>query len=116
MITEAVGALGVPVNVGLVDNTTDPVPVDVLVPVPPLTILNGVVKLKVPEDIAVAVIEPAAKSPLASRLTIVFAVLVDVAESTFDATVVIVDELTPPTVFIVAAPVTSAVPLNAGLV
>ena len=93
--------MGVPVNAGLVDNTNNPVPVAVLVPVPPLTILNGVVKLKVPDDIAVAVMVPAAKSPLASRLTIVFAVLDDVAESTFDATEVIVDESTPPTLFTV---------------
>ena len=37
-------------------------------------------------------------------------------QSTFDATVVIVDELTPPTLLTVAAPDTSAVPLNVGLV
>ena len=48
-----------------------------------------------------AVIAPAAKFPLPSLLTIVFAVLDDVAESTFDDTVVIVDELTPPTLFTV---------------
>jgi hypothetical protein len=46
----------------------------------------------------------------------VLAVLTDVAESTFDDTVVIVDELTPPTLLTVAAAVTSAVPLNVGLV
>jgi hypothetical protein len=45
-----------------------------------------------------------------------FAVLDAVAESTFDATVVIVEELTPPTLFTVAAAVTSCVPLNVGLV
>ena len=59
---------------------------------------------------------PAAKLPLTSLLTIVFAVLDDVAESTSDATVVIVDEFTPPTLFTVAAPVTSVVPLNDSLV
>ena len=112
----AVTAVGVPVSAGLVDNTTDPVPVDVLVPVPPLVIANGVVNVNVPDDIAVAVIVPASKLPLPSLLTIVFTVFDEVAESTFDATVVIVDELTPPTLFIVAAPVTSAVPLNAPLV
>ena len=112
----AVGAVGVPVNAGLVDNTTNPVPVELLVPVPPLAILNGVVKLKVPDDMAVAVIVPVAKSPLKSRLTIVLGVLIDVAEKTDDAIVVIVDDKTPPTLFIVAAPVTSDVPLNAGLV
>ena len=53
------------------------------------------VPLKVP------VIVPVEKPPLPSRLTIVFAVLTDVAESTLDATVVIVDELTPPTLFTV---------------
>ncbi|MFN6388498.1 MAG: hypothetical protein ACK4X2_09250, partial [Bacteroidota bacterium] len=112
----AVTAVGVPVSAGLVDNTNDPVPVEVFVPVPPLVIANGVVNVNVPDDIAVAVIVPASKLPLPSLLTIVFAVLDEVAESTFDATVVIVDELTPPTVLIVAAAVTSAVPLNVGLV
>ena len=97
----AVIAVGVPVKAGLVDNTNNPVPVAVLVPVPPLTILNGVVKLKVPDDIAVAVMVPAAKSPLLSLFTIVLTVLDDVAESTSDATDVIVDEFTPPTLFTV---------------
>ena len=61
-----------------------------------------------PDDtIDVAVIAPAAKFPLPSRLTIVFAVFDDVAEFTADATVVIVDELTPPTLFTVGK---SAVP------
>ena len=114
--TSAVIAVGVPVNAGLVDNTTDPVPVDVLVPVPPLVMANGVVNVNVPDDIAVAVIEPAAKLPLPSLFTIVLAVFVEVADSTSDATVVIVDEFTPPTLFIVAVPVTSCVPLNAPLV
>ena len=49
------------------------------------------VPLKVP------VIVPVEKSPLLSLFTIVLGVLVDVAESTFDTTVVIVDALTPPT-------------------
>jgi len=131
-VTSAVTAVGVPVNEGLVDNTTDPVPVAVLVPVPPLTILNGVVNVNevavivpvfneveemFPDDTTdVAVIIPAAKPPLPSLLTSVFAVLDAVAEFTDDATVVIVDELTPPTLFTVAAAVTSCVPLNAGLV
>jgi hypothetical protein len=106
----------VPVNEGLVDNTTDPVPVAVFVPVPPLAILNGVVKVNVPDDIAVAVMALAAKLPLPSRFTSVLAVLVAVAAFTVDATVVIVDDDTPPTLFTVAAAVTSAVPLNAALV
>ena len=105
----AVTAVGVPVKAGLVDNTTDPVPVDVFVPVPPLVIANGVVNVNVPDDIAVAVIVPASKLPLPSLLTIVPAVLDEVAESTFDATVVIVDEFTPPTVLIVV--VNDPVPL-----
>ena len=98
-----------PVNEGLEDNTTNPVPVAVFVPVPPLAMLNGVVKLKVPDDIALAVIVPAAKPPLPSLLTSVFAVFDEVAESTFDATVVIVDELKPPTLLIVV--VNDPVPL-----
>ena len=57
----AVTAVGVPVNAGDVDNTTDPVPVELLVPVPPLATLNGVVKLNVPDEIAVAVIVPTAR-------------------------------------------------------
>ena len=64
----------------------------------------------------VPVIMPVEKPPLASLLTIVFAVLDAVAEFTVEATVVIVDELTPPTLFTVAAAVTSCVPLKAGLV
>ena len=47
-----------PVKEGLADNTTDPVPVAVFVPVPPLAILNGVVKVNVPEEIVFAVIAP----------------------------------------------------------
>ena len=59
-----------------------------------------------PEDVnEVAVIAPAAKLPLPSRLTIVFAVLVEVAEFTADDTVVIVDDKTPPTLFTVVTPV-----------
>jgi len=130
--TSAVTAVGVPVNEGLEDNTTNPVPVELLVPVPPLATLNGVAKLKevavivpvfneveeiFPDDTTdVAVIIPAAKPPLPSLFTSMFAVLDEVAESTFDATVVIVVELTPPTLFTVAAAVISCVPLNVGLV
>ena len=44
---------------------------------------------------------PVEKPPLPSRLTIVFGVFDDVAEITDDATLVIVDELTPPTLFTV---------------
>ena len=55
----------------------------------------------------VPVIVPVEKSPLTSLLTIVFGVLDDVADSTFDATVVIVDDTTPPTLFTVGK---SAVP------
>ena len=69
-----------------------------------------------PDEIALAVIVPAAKPPLPSLLTSVLAVLVAVAAFTVDATVVIVEELTPPTEFTVAAAVTSCVPLNVGLV
>jgi hypothetical protein len=36
VLTEAVGANGVPVNVGLALSTTLPVPVEVVTPVPPL--------------------------------------------------------------------------------
>ena len=53
------------------------------------------VPLKVP------VMVPVEKPPLPSRLTIVFGVLSVVAESTLDATEVIVDESTPPTLFTV---------------
>ena len=49
----------------------------------------------------VPVMVPVEKPPLLSLLTIVFGVLTDVAEFTDDATVVIVDELTPPTLFTV---------------
>ena len=59
-----------------------------------------------PEDVNdVAVINPAAKLPLPSLLTIVFAVFVEVAEFTADDTVVIVDDKTPPTLFTVVSPV-----------
>ena len=64
------------------------------------------VPLKVP------VMIPVEKPPLLSLLTIVFEVLSEVADNTDDATDVIVDEFTPPTLLIVAVPVTSAVPLN----
>jgi len=124
-VTSAVTAVGVPVNEGLVDKTNNPVPVAVFVPVPPLAILNGVVKVNevavivpvfneveeiFPDDVKdVAVINPAAKPPLPSRFTIVLAVLDEVADNTFDATVVIVDELTPPTLLVVV--VNAPVPL-----
>ena len=76
--------------------------VDVIVPV--FTEVDEIF----PEDVNdVAVINPAAKPPLPSRLTIMFAVFVDVAESTFDDTVVIVVDDTPPTLFTVG---TAAVP------
>ena len=45
-----------------------------------------------------------------------FAVLDAVADNTDDATVVMVVDKIPPTLFTVAAPVTSEVPLNVGLV
>jgi len=85
--------------------------VAVIVPV-----FNEVEEILPVDTTDVAVISPAAKLPLPSRLTIVFAVLDAVADNTDDATDVIVDELTPPTLFTVAAAVTSAVPLNVGLV
>ena len=50
---------------------------------------------------------PALKFPLPSLLTKVFAVLVEVADAVVLAMVVIVEELTPPTVFTLG---TSAVP------
>ena len=53
--------------------------------------------------LSVPVIVPVEKPPLLSLLTIVLGVLVYVAELTDDATVVIVDELTPPTLFTVGA-------------
>jgi hypothetical protein len=69
---------------------------DVVVKVPVLIEVDEIF----PEDVKdVAVINPAAKPPLPSRLTIVFAVLVEVAEFTADDTVVIVDDKTPPTLF-----------------
>ena len=55
------------------------------------------VPLKVP------VIVPVEKPPLPSLLTMVLGVLFDVAEFTAEATVVIVEELTPPTLFTVGA-------------
>ena len=59
-----------------------------------------------PDDTTdVAVMVPAAKPPLPSLLTIVLAVLVEVAEFTADDTVVIVDDKTPPTLFTVVSPV-----------
>ena len=103
-----------------------------MVPVPPLAILNGVVKVNevavivpvfnevedmFPDDVKdVAVINPAAKPPLPSLFTSVLAVLVAVAAFTVEATVEIVEELTPPTLFTVAAAVISCVPLKVGLV
>jgi hypothetical protein len=85
--------------------------------VPPVTLIvfvtsEVVVKVPVlievedifPEDVKdVAVINPAAKPPLPSRFTIVFAVLEEVAEFTADDTVVIVDDKTPPTLFTTGA-------------
>ena len=112
MVDEAVGAVGVPVNAGLEDSTTNPVPVELLVPVPPLAILNGVVKLNIPDDIAVAVIVPAAKLPVPSLFIIVFAVLFEVADNTEDATVAIVDELTSPTLFTVVEKVPKPAPVT----
>jgi len=79
-------------------------PVEVTSPVVDI-VLAVVNPLAVP--LKVPVIIPVEKSPLLSLLTIVFGVLSDVAESTFDATVVIVDEITPPTLLTVGK---SAVP------
>ena len=66
-----------------------------------LPVVNALALDAVP--LKVPVIVPVEKSPLLSLLTIVLGVLSDVAESTFDDTVVIVDELTPPTLFTVGA-------------
>jgi hypothetical protein len=79
-----------------------------------LPVVNALALDAVPLKVPVMV--PVEKSPLASLLTIVFTILEEVAEFTDDATVVIVDELTPPTLFTEAAPVTSVVPLNDVLV
>ena len=79
---------------------------DVAVTVPVLIEVDEIFPVEVKD---VAVINPAAKPPLPSLLTIVFAVLEDVAEFTEEATVVIVDELTPPTLFTVGK---SAVPVK----
>jgi hypothetical protein len=77
---------------------------DVAVTVPVLIEVDEIF----PEDVKdVAVINPAAKPPLPSLLTIVFAVLIDVADSTFEDTFDIVDDNTPPTLFTVG---TAAVP------
>ena len=64
------------------------------------------VPLKVP------VMVPVEKPPLPSLLTIVFGVLTEVADKTEDATVVIVDESTPPTLFIVVVNVPVPLPLT----
>ncbi len=78
----------VPLNAPLI-YVTSPV-VDMVLPVVNALALDAV-PLKVP------VMVPVEKPPLPSRLTIVFGVLDEVAESTFDATEEIVDALTPPT-------------------
>lgn len=98
---EGVPKLGV-VNVGEVDNTTLPVPVDVVVPVPPLATPSvpekpvAVTPVK-PEPLPekfVAVIVPALKLPVASLKTIVLGVFVAVA--------VVAELATFPAVLIVA--------------
>jgi hypothetical protein len=66
-----------------------------------LPVVNALALDAVP--LKVPVIVPVEKPPLLSLLTIVFAVLSDVADNTDDATVVIVDEITPPTLFTVGA-------------
>jgi hypothetical protein len=77
---------------------------EVAVKVPVLTEVDEIF----PDDVKeVAVINPAAKPPLPSRLTIIFAVLDAVAEFTADDTVVIVEDKTPPTLFTTG---TAAVP------
>lgn len=70
-----------------------------------LPVVNALALDAVPLNVPVIV--PVEKPPLPSRLTIVFDILSDVADKTDDATVVIVDEITPPTLFTVGA---SAVP------
>jgi hypothetical protein len=79
-------------------------------------VFNEVEEMFPDDTTVVAVIAPAANPPLPSRFTIVLIVFDAVADNTSDATVVIVDEFTPPTLLIVAVPVTSAVPLNDWLV
>ena len=51
-----------------------------------------------------------------NKISAVFAVILIVFELINVGNVVIVDESTPPTLFTVAEPVTSAVPLNTALV
>jgi len=93
----------VPLNVPLV-YVTSPV-VDIVLPVVNALALDAV-PLKVP------VMVPVENPPLISLLTIVFGVLSDVAESTFDATVEIVDDETPPTLFVVVVNVPVPLPLT----
>ena len=64
-----------------------------------LPVVNAFALDAVPLNVPVMV--PVEKPPLTSLLTIVLGVLVEVAELTDDATVVIVDELTPPTLLTV---------------
>jgi hypothetical protein len=110
--------VGVPkaglISVGEVDNTTLPVPVDVVTPVPPfatatvpVTLVAVVAVVALPDKFAEIV--PAVKLPLASLLTIVLAVFAFVAE--FAATVarLILEAVEPPTVATLGS---AAVPLK----
>ena len=60
----------------------------------------------------VPVIIPVEKPPLPSLFTIVFAVLVEVADNTEDATVVMVVDKTPPTLLVVVVNVPVPLPLT----
>ena len=68
-----------------------------------LPVCNFVVVLALPANEAVTT--PAAKLPFSSRLTILLAILLDVAEFTADAIFAIALELTPPIVLTVVSPV-----------
>ena len=75
-----------------------------------LPVVNALALDAVPLKVPVMV--PVEKPPLPSRLTIVLGVLVEVAAFTDDATVAMVDELTPPTVFIVVGKIPVPLPLT----
>ena len=62
-----------------------------------LPVVNALALDAVPLKVPVMI--PVEKPPLPSRFTIVFAVLFEVADKTDDATVLIVDDETPPTLF-----------------
>ena len=86
----------VPPNVPAIGSVKSAVPLNER-PYILLAVCNCVVVLELPAKLAVII--PALKLPLPSLLTIVLGVLSEVAEAILLAIVVIVEELTPPTVF-----------------